>query len=262
LRFVQIPLPPPLPRRWPAIYSARIAGLGACPTQASRSTYIKANASWTRLKNWLASVSAGKCWYCEVKSTRAPCDVDHFRPKLGITVDGVLLLAHTGYYWLAYEWCNFRLACQRCNRPEKDDLAVLHGKANEFPIRDEAQRCAVPTAPLGNEMPKILDPCVEADCQLLAHGIDGEVKPVAPAGTWDYERARYTIEKLGFNDWNSPETKKNSWRPLDDLIRLAGNHPAVVAHLKERLDPAHEYSMFFRAVIGAHRDKGWVEGLL
>lgn len=214
------------------------------------------------LKKWLANVSGHKCWYCEAKSTRAPFDVDHFRPKLGITVDGVKLAGHNGYYWLAYEWWNFRLSCQRCNRPEKDAAGILHGKANEFPIRDEALRCVMPAGHLNTESPRLLDPCVQADCELLAHGIDGEVKPVAAVGTWEYQRARYTIDRLGFNEWNTPESRKNSWRVLDDLIRLAGSQSAVLMHLQEHLSTDHEYSSFYRSAIGTHRDKAWVEALL
>lgn len=260
--FIQIPLPPNLPQKWPKISQARITAVNAIALHDLRSTYIKKHNSWGLLKKWLANASGHKCWYCEAGSARAPFDVDHFRPKLGITVDGSVLAGHTGYYWLAYEWWNFRLSCQRCNRPEKNDADVLHGKANEFPIRDEVNRCLLPTGPLGTEFPRLLDPCVQSDCKLLAHGIDGEVKPAAPTGTWDYQRARYTIDRLGFNEWNVPETKKNSWRLLEDLIRLAGNQPSVVTHLQEHLSNDHEYSSFFRSAIGTHRDKAWVEILL
>lgn len=260
--FIQIPLPPHLPARWPKVYAGRLAKVNSLGTHTLRAVYIKKNGSWGLLKKWLANASGHKCWYCEAKSTRAPFDVDHFRPKLGITVDGVKLSGHDGYYWLAYEWWNFRLSCQRCNRPESDDTDVLHGKANEFPIHDEAQRCALPAGSLDTESPRLLDPCVQADCNLLAHGIDGEVKPVAPDGTWEHQRARYTIDRLGLNEWNSPESKKNSWRVLDDLIRLAGNQPAVITHLQEHLSNYHEYSSFFRSAIGTHREKAWVEALL
>jgi uncharacterized protein (TIGR02646 family) len=214
------------------------------------------------LKQWLSKSSGCKCWYCEATSTHAPFDVDHFRPKLGITVDGIDVVGHTGYYWLAYEWWNLRLSCQRCNRPEKSDCNTLHGKANEFPIQDEAHRCQVPSNQLAAESPKLLDPCVQADCALLAHGIDGEVKPAAPADTWEYQRADYTIKRLGFNEWNTPQAKKKHWRLLDDLIRLVGNQPTVITHLREHLSMNHEYSSFFRSAIGTHRDKAWVEALL
>lgn len=262
MRFIEIPDSPNLPNRWPTVYASRKERVNDLGTHTNRSNYIKKNGSWGLLKKWLANTSRDKCWYCEAKSTRAPFDVDHFRPKLGITVDGVKLAGHNGYYWLAYEWRNFRLSCQRCNRPEKDETKTLYGKANEFPIRDETQRCALPTAPLNGESPRLLDPCIQTDCELLAHGIDGEVKPSAPDGTWEHQRARYTIDLLGFNEWNTPETKKNSWRVLDELIRLAGNQPAVLTLLKEHLSTNHEYSSFFRSAIGTHRDKAWVEALL
>jgi len=262
VKFIAIPLPPHLPAFWPEMYAKRVESVAVCTTQDHRSVYIRKNGSWGLLKTWLASASGDKCWYCEANNTRAPFDVDHFRPKLGITVDGVKLPGHHGYYWLAYEWWNFRLSCQRCNRSENDAGDTLRGKANEFPIKDEAQRCSQPAGVLTGELPRLLDPCVQDDCGLLAHGIDGEVKPAAPTGTWEFKRARYTIDRLGFNEWNAPETKKKSWRLLDDLIRLAGHHPVVVARLQEHLANNQEYSSFFRSAIGTHRDKAWVEALL
>lgn len=262
MRFIHIPLPPNLPKRWVTIYPKRIAKVDEMATHDLRVDYIKRNGSWSLLKKWLAEFSGQKCWYCEAKSSSAPFDVDHFRPKLAITVDGAKLTGHYGYYWLAYEWSNLRLSCQRCNRPEKSESEALHGKGNEFPIQDEAQRCSLPTALLADESPRLLDPCVQADCDLLAHGIDGEVKPLAPHGSWAHLRGRYTIDRLGFNEWNSPETKKKTWRLLDDLIRLVGNHPSVITHLKDHLSSEHEYSRFFRSAIGTHRDKAWVEALL
>jgi uncharacterized protein (TIGR02646 family) len=241
-----------------------MTSVGALLTHELRSEYIKKNNSWSLLKKWLANASGHKCWYCEAKSPRAPFDVDHFRPKLGITVDGVALAAHTGYYWLAYDWWNFRLSCQRCNRPEKDDTGSLHGKANEFPIQDELLRCMLPTAPLTAELPRLVDPCVQSDCELLAHGIDGEVKPAAPIGTWEYQRAQYTIDRFGFNEWHTPEIKRTQWQTLATLLAVVGNNanPAVITELNKYLSYDHEYSSFFRSVIGTHRDKAWVEALL
>lgn len=264
MRFIQIPLPPNLPARWRKIHNGRVTKVNALSTHELRSTYIKQHGSWGLLKNWLANASEHKCWYCEAKSTRAPFDVDHFRPKLGITVDGVELKGHGGYYWLAYEWSNFRLSCQRCNRPEKDQTGALRGKANEFPIHDEAQRCTSPTGQLTMESPRLLDPCVQADCELLAHGIDGEVKPVAPDGTWEYTRARYTIDRLGLNEWNTPEEKRSRWQTLATLLKALGNTPtpAATSEISKYLSSDHEYASFFRSAIGTHRDKAWVAALL
>lgn len=264
MRVVVIPLPPHLPSRWNTIYKGRVAAVDALATQRQRSDYIKKHGSWNQVKILLATFSGYKCWYCEAKSPRAPLDVDHFRPKLGITVDGVKLAGHTGYYWMAYEWSNFRLSCQRCNRPEKDEVDILHGKANEFPIQDEAHRCQTPAAPLEAESPRLLDPCVPADCAMLAHGIDGEVKAAEPDGTWEFQRAEYTIKQLGFNEWNIPESKRGSWQTLATLLAVVGNNAnqLVIDELKKHLSFDHEYSSFFRSAIGTHRDKAWVESLL
>ncbi len=264
MRAIDIPLPPHLPSQWAILANGRAAAVLALATHKERSDYIKKHASWNRLKKWLAILSGQKCWYCEAKSPRASFDVDHFRPKLGITVNNEELVGHQGYYWLSFDWSNFRLSCQRCNRPEKDERDTLHGKANEFPIQNEANRCQTPAVPLDAESPRLLDPCSLVDFDLLAHGVDGEVRPASMVGTWEYERADYTIKRLGFNEWNTPEGKRICWQTLVTLIKAIGNTatPEVVAELNNYLGDDHEYSRFFRSAIGTHRDKAWVEALL
>lgn len=262
MRVIEIPLPPHLPKKWSLSCTVRLADLNACATPADRSKYLKKHGSWGGLKNWLARANDFKCWYCEAKSHRAPFDVDHFRPKLGITIDGVKLPGHDGYWWLAYEWSNFRLSCQRCNRPEKDSKSAALGKANEFPLFSEASRCVSPVGLIQNEVYRLLDPCSASDCELLAHGVDGEVKPAAKPGTWEYIRADYTIKKLGLNSWDTPKNKREKWQPLDLLIKLNGGHPDVIAMVAAHLGRDREYSRFLRASIGTHRDKPWIENLL
>ncbi len=262
MRYIRLRHPPHLPARWDKVYVGRVTELATMTTHADRSDFFRRRGSWRVLKSWLSKQSSQKCWYCEAKSTRAPFDVDHFRPKSAVTVDRKKLSGENGYYWIAYEWWNFRLSCQRCNRPEDDETGELTGKANEFPVFDEARRCRSPDDAMFEEIPRLLDPCEEADCDLLSHGIDGELKPTALPGTWEFDRARYTIEVLGLNAYGTPEVKRKPWRILDDLIRLAGHQPEVVDHLRRHLSVEHEYSSFFRSAIGSHRDKAWVEALL
>jgi hypothetical protein len=84
-----------------------------------------------------------KCAYCEspVKATQ-PIDVEHFRPKGGVEIGGAL--QKPGYYWLAASWGNLLPSCTDCNRrrrqalPDGTELSI--GKANAFPIADEAAR--------------------------------------------------------------------------------------------------------------------------
>lgn len=262
MKYIFIPCPPHLPGRWHKIYSGRYTDLMAKTTHKDRSDFLRSKGNWKILKSWLSDLSDKKCWYCEAKISRAPFDVDHFRPKLGVTVDGLKLEGETGYYWLAYEWWNFRLSCQRCNRPEGDEDGIVYGKANEFPLREEVKRCAVPANALDREEPRMLDPCNAEDCKLLAHGIDGELKPSSADETsWEFCRAKYSIRQLGLNAFNTPESRKNVWRMLDDLIKFGGDRPEVIDQLKKHLSDKQEYSSFFRSAIGTHRDKPWVDGL-
>src|SRR5262245_47312628 len=61
---------------------------------------------WADLKESLGRLSSKKCWYCESKEIRSDKHVDHFRPKNRVTENGCN--GHPGYWWLAFEWRNFR----------------------------------------------------------------------------------------------------------------------------------------------------------
>src|SRR5712671_6067080 len=88
-------------------------------------------AKWTALRQAFERPSFEKCWYTECKSPGADNDIDHFRPKLGVKEDK----DHPGYYWLAFDWRNMRLSCQRSNRPRRAPGArVAGGKADHFPL--------------------------------------------------------------------------------------------------------------------------------
>ena len=262
MRYIDIPHPVTFPKHWEKVAARRTLALAAITTQSERSIFLRKKASWTKLKKWLAEFSNEKCWYCEAYCRRAPLDVDHFRPKLAVTIDRVELIDFDGYYWLAYQWWNFRISCQRCNRSEDDESNELRGKANEFPLQDESKRCNSISQNITQEIPKLLDPCVKADEGLLAHGLDGEVKPLAPGASWEYERSRYTIEILGFNSHSVPAYKREQWQSLYLLIELVGDVNEVKDQLQKHLAPEHEYSSFFRSAIGTHRNKAWIEGIL
>jgi uncharacterized protein (TIGR02646 family) len=94
----------------------------------------------------------GKCAYCESEHTvTSPTDIEHFRPKGAIVIDGVRV--KPGYYWLAADWDNLLPSCIECNRgrtqdliaeQDADDTRELAGKANKFPLIDESRRARKP----------------------------------------------------------------------------------------------------------------------
>ena len=83
-----------------------------------------------------------KCAYCEDNLLSQPGDVEHFRPKLGVTDenDKPVLWSprskklHPGYFWLAYHWENLLPSCNDCNRPHRASDGSYVGKGTRFPV--------------------------------------------------------------------------------------------------------------------------------
>uniref|UniRef100_UPI004048B87D hypothetical protein n=1 Tax=Rheinheimera sp. TaxID=1869214 RepID=UPI004048B87D len=129
---------------------------------------------WSPFKDNFINAFGDKCWYSEVPRINTDFDVDHFRPKGAVKkakknyakriVNGVLEI-HPGYWWLAFEPKNYRYACQYANQPRDNG-----GKHDYFPLTDENMRVWSQSAftAHANETPHLLDPCNQADVQLLS----------------------------------------------------------------------------------------------
>ena len=116
---------------------------------------------WRNLKPFLENLFHKKCAYCEgIYEGGAWMDVEHFRPKGKVTVDhnpGNTVkitnpagkeIDHPGYYWLAYDWRNLLLSCNKCNRGA--------GKMNQFPVAGIRSCCHEDS--LEVEEPLLLNP--------------------------------------------------------------------------------------------------------
>ncbi|CAN7652879.1 hypothetical protein LJR220_006145 [Bradyrhizobium sp. LjRoot220] len=161
-------------------------------TAVSAGGSVDQNAAiWRKLKNGLAALSNDKCWYCETPVDRSDNAVDHFRPK-GRVRDAAQ--PHQGYRWLAYDRSNYRYACTFCNSRRKDIAAgTAGGKADRFPLVDEARRLYAP-GPLHQEHPLLLDPCELYDWELIGC-MQENGKPFATAANGlSRQRAEASIE--------------------------------------------------------------------
>lgn len=139
-----------------------------------------------KVREALREMFHGKCAYCESKIAGSQdTDVEHYRPKKGVTEADDLGIAHPGYWWLAMVWENLVLSCQHCNQTRSslviipDDLETEEdlreflmrqpqsrvGKLNAFPTEDNAW-VTTPGNSLGQERPLILNP---ADVDPEAH---------------------------------------------------------------------------------------------
>lgn len=121
------------------------------------------------VKKALEEIFNDKCAFCEGKPTsQGPWEVEHYRPKGNVRENP----NHNGYYWLAYTWENLLLSCRYCNgnyrdQPTFDEPWVLPaaGKHDQFPLLDEEERAMIPNDPIDDESPKLLNPCIDEDCE-------------------------------------------------------------------------------------------------
>lgn len=170
------------------------------PSQRNEFIDHQKEASWSHSEVLAAlrAAAGNKCWYSEVKLDGQDVNVDHFRPKGRIQeVDADLQKTRAnsaGYWWLAFEFDNYRLAAMHANQRRVDE-DTAGGKWDFFPVR--GNRCAEGT-PCGAIVEDVLalDPCKLTDVALL--WFDSEGKPCAPqrkrkANDSDKKRVEATI---------------------------------------------------------------------
>jgi hypothetical protein len=164
---------------------------------------------WSSLKPWLRELSGGKCWYSETIDRGAFSDVDHYRPKSqAIDLDGTI---RPGYWWLAFDWRNFRFSSELCNRPNRDALGVTRGKWDLFPVRPGTTPAALPDDDHSTEEPYLLDPTTKDDPGLLSFNEAGEAVPMDGDG-WNSERANWTISALHLDAPGFSDGRKEVWQ--------------------------------------------------
>lgn len=137
------------------------------------------------VKRALIRMQHGKCCFCERK-IYGDGDVEHFRPKAGVSQGLKTQMFRPGYYWLAYEWSNLLLCCSPCNSRNKRNLFPLVRPGRRIRHHTEA-------AKLSQEEPLFVDPSLEDPTLYIA--FDGPV----PYPLDDNPRGRETIWALGLD---------------------------------------------------------------
>lgn len=128
-------------------------------THAQRTKYLNKHNIWSEFKPILYKYFGEKCWYSECNLEGAYGDVDHFRPKNKSTNEQGKTILKDGYWWLAYDYLNYRLSCEKSNRS-----FCKGGKKNYFPLKEGT----IPAeCPKKNDIPLLLDPCIEQDTTLI-----------------------------------------------------------------------------------------------
>jgi uncharacterized protein (TIGR02646 family) len=174
--------------------AAKLAGsdISRARKQAITTELKKTNRQkiWKDLSPYLAQLRNNKCWYSESKNSGSDKDVEHFRPKNAVAEDP----DHEGYWWLAFNWRNYRYSCQWCNQRRVDTLNKTDGgKYDHFPVASAGFRAMQEEDNYDEEEVDLLDPVDPHDWKLLTFRPDGKSIPAKPSGTREYLRAEVSI---------------------------------------------------------------------
>jgi hypothetical protein len=91
-----------------------------------------------RIRNWLLKQFNNKCWYTEAYDSVSSIHVDHYRPKGRVRdLSGI---EDDGYWWLAFNWKNYRICGQLINVKKSDIFPIIEGEraTSESPLEFEA----------------------------------------------------------------------------------------------------------------------------
>lgn len=193
---------------WIADAQALVRLLLAAPDKAARDALIDANdALWGRLREWLLRLSHEKCWYSEARDLFSVLEVEHYRPKKrckrsprGEVSDG--------YWWLAFEWSNYRL-CGKVGNAKKGDF---------FPLAAASPVAAHNGLSVLNEIPLLLDPACPGDPDLLSFNEDGACGPHADADQFTQLRVTTTTARLNLNHGRIKKARQRVWARCWQLI--------------------------------------------
>lgn len=175
--------------------------LDAAATKAERDQIIDANSAvWGELKDWLTKLSKGKCWFSEARDVFSHWDIEHYRPKkTARNLDGS---ARDGYWWLAFDWRNFRICGNVGNRK----------KGGYFPLRDGTHQASAINRNVDDEFPYLLDPTRPEDPILLSFDENGDIKSSPDLDAWNKARAEESIKRYKLRE-HEPlmEARRDIW---------------------------------------------------
>ena len=205
-----------------------------CQTLEAKKKYLgtKKNQHWRNFKKILEKYFGDKCWYTEKRFNTSPGDVDHFRPKNASTDENGNTLTD-GYWWLAYDYNNYRYSCENSNR-----LYKKGGKNDCFPLK---QGTAPSSCPKSDDKNVLLDPCNEDDCNLICCNEAGCVV-TSSSDKYDKKRVETSVKVYNLNLFN--EDRRSLRLKCEELLKRY-----AFFRDKSIVDSKESFSSFLRKFI-------------
>ncbi|MFC0518957.1 HNH endonuclease [Mucilaginibacter angelicae] len=155
----------------------------------------------------LSRIYYNKCAFCESDTTAgAPMQVEHYRPKKAVVG---AVPAHTGYYWLAYQWSNLLLSCASCNNKKRNHFPVNGMRVAAPPFVQNAldtTACQANSPDLLGELAELINPELEQNPMVhFEFYPDGTIMGNTPQGlqtirVCGLDRDQLTIKRKEFYD--------------------------------------------------------------
>ncbi|MGB4117134.1 MAG: hypothetical protein WBK51_11370 [Polaromonas sp.] len=193
----------------------------AAPNKAARDAILdaKANEIWGEVKDWLLSLSQNKCWFSEAEDHFSNRDVEHFRPKKACKrfMGQLKATYEDGYWWLAYDWKNYRI-CGNVGNAKKGII---------FPLQPGSLVATFGGHSYLNENHMLLDPACPADPPLLDFIETGKAVPHQDADPNDRQRVEKTVVHLKLDFEKLEEARAKIWAKCRLLIQQCRDIAAV-----------------------------------
>lgn len=254
-----------LSAEWRQSATDALAILNAKANLTEKKTFLRsarASRIWRSFLEGLPERFTNKCWYCEAEEIRSEMPVDHFRPKGKVEEDA----QHEGYWWLAFDWENYRCACARCNSVRNLE-ETQGGKGCHFPIFNEEDRATSSADDYHCEEPALLDPCDPDDDRLIWFDSDGLPEPIGSANAEQAQKVNNS--KIIFHLHETKICRKRNKirldikRHVDDLS--SADRQTVLsakASLRRMISDTEMLSRAAFVYLSQHRQNDEVENIL
>ena len=233
--------------------------------RARRKAINNKKSVWRAAGDALRLASNKKCWYCESLQDRSDNPIDHFRPKNSVNeADN-----HPGYWWLAFEWKNFRYSCTYCNSRRRDvEGGTEGGKQDHFPIIPPPSHARSENDP--EDRAKLLDPTNDNDTKLLTFLQNGYPSPMKQ-DSLSIDRVNESIRLYHLDHSVLVRKRKRLCFEISqhvdsaNIAKSSNTDLDFRFHKKEIIKLVRaqaEYSSAARIYLQAHRTHQWVEEIL
>jgi len=242
--------------------------------ETRKKAIIAKSSIWRDAGKIIKNVMHDKCWYCETLEVRSDMPVDHFRPKNSVAE----CPSHPGYWWLAFDWENYRYSCTFCNERRTDvENKTAGGKWDHFPIFEPPAWARTATDNWRLERPQLLDPLEIDDTKLLTFHEDGYPREVVQVNTDErYIRAKKSIDLYHLDHIKAVRARKtiaitikNKYDRIEQLLTLDITNPIVAREIREKkkelirlIRQNAPFCTAAKVYLQRYRETDWVQDLL